>query len=220
LRTRLLVTGFGPFPRISVNPSGQISRLVAASPRWRLIGVEAQALVLPTAYSSIEGALAPALREGEFNAVLMIGVAGRAKRIRVERRAANRASLLSPDASGKRRTGLALGAAPAHRIAAASPARVVRRLRQHGLPCAISQDAGLYLCNACYFSALAEPVPVLFVHIPKAPRNKPRPKAPRRMPRTNWHDRLATAFVDVGIDLLTKARREPRSRADADSASV
>jgi pyroglutamyl-peptidase len=210
LKTRLLVTGFGPFPGIALNPSGEIARRVAAAPRWRLIGVEGEALVLPTAYSSIAGVLASTLRQGGYDAVLMIGVAGRAKRIRIERRAANRASILSPDANGRRRTGLALGAGPAHRVVTASPAHVMRRLRQHGLACAISQDAGRYLCNACYFAALAETVPVLFLHIPKAPRKKPRRKARRRTPRTSWHDRLATAFVDVAIDLLARSRREPR----------
>jgi pyroglutamyl-peptidase len=142
----------------------------------------------------------------------MIGVAGRTKRIRVERRAANRASLLSPDASGKRRASLALDPGPAYRVAAASPARLIRLLRKHRLPCALSQDAGRYLCNACYSSALAEPVPVLLLHIPKPPRRKPRRKARHRTPRTNWHDRLAAGFVDVAIDLLTMSRREPRSR--------
>jgi pyroglutamyl-peptidase len=208
LQTRLLVTGFGPFPGIPANPSGEIARRVAGSPRWRLVGAQAQALVLPTAYSSVEDVLAPALRQGGFDAVLMIGVAGRAKRIRVERRAANRASILSPDASGKRGARLALGPGPEYRPAAASPARALRHLRRHGLPSGVSQDAGRYLCNACYFFALAEPVPALFLHIPKPPRRKPREKATRRKPRTNWQDRLAAAFVELAIDLLAGSRRQ------------
>ncbi|MDF3063734.1 MAG: peptidase pyroglutamyl peptidase [Microvirga sp.] len=209
LRPRLLVTGFGPFPGSSVNPSGDIARRVAASPRWRLIGAEAQAMVLPTAYSSIQDVLAPALRRDRYDAVLMIGVASRAKRVRVERRAANRASILSPDASGRRSARLSIDAgAPAYRMAAASPARVLPQLRRRGLPCATSQDAGRYLCNACYFSALSEPVPVLFLHIPKAPRRKPGRTGARRAWRADWRERLASAFVAVGIDLLALARRE------------
>jgi pyroglutamyl-peptidase len=213
LKTRLLVTGFGPFPGSAVNPSAEVARRVADSPRWRLVGAEAQAMVLPTAYSSIEGVLVPALRKGGYDAVLMIGIAGRARRIRVERRAANRASTLSPDASGRRGARLGLGPGPAHRIAAASPGRALRHLRRHGLPGGVSQDAGRYLCNACYFSALAEPLPALFLHIPKAPRRKRR-KPARRKPRTNWHDRLAAAFVEVAIDLLARSRHESgRARA-------
>jgi pyroglutamyl-peptidase len=205
LERRLLVTGFGPFPGVAENPSAAIARKVAASPRWRRLGIKTQALVLPTAYSSIEAILAPALR-ARYTAVLMIGVAGKAKRIRVERRAANRASVLAPDASGKRGPHLRLTTGPAHRTSRVAAAPALVRLRRAGLPAGLSQDAGRYLCNACYFSALSEPVPVLFLHIPKAP-----PRRPRRIragrPRASWPDRLAAAFVDIGIDLLTAGRR-------------
>ena len=214
MKSRLLVTGFGPFPSVATNPSGKVAALVADSPRLRRLGVEAQALVLPTAYAAIEGVLAPALARGGFDAVLMIGVAGRAREIRVERRAANRASLLAPDAAGKRRTSLTLGPGPGHRLNVVAPSPVLDRLRRHGLPCRPSRDAGRYLCNASYFAALAEPAPVLFLHIPKPPPKRPLkkpPEGPRRRPartvRVGWHERLAAAFADVGIDLITAARR-------------
>jgi pyroglutamyl-peptidase len=213
---RLLVTGFGPFPGVAVNPSAEIARRVAASPRWRRLGVEARALVLPTAYSSIEQVLAPALREGH-DAVLMIGVASRARRIRIERRAANRASILAPDASGKRGAGLTFGTGEAFRLAAPSVRPLLHWLRRHRLACAVSQDAGRYLCNASYYAALAESAPVLFLHIPKPPRKrplrKPSPEKSRHHSRpspkahANWHDRLAAAFVEIGIDLVAQARR-------------
>lgn len=217
MKLRLLVTGFGPFPGVAENPSAAIARRVAASPRWRRLGVEAEALVLPTAYAALEGLLAPALRGG-VDAVLMIGVAGRARKVRVERRAANRASILLPDAAGRRRTALAFVPGESHRQATVSAARVLHRLRRHAVPCVRSQDAGRYLCNASYFAALAEPVPVLFLHIPKPPprrppRRPPRtppgypPRFPRRRSRASWPERLAASFVDVAIDLLAEARR-------------
>jgi pyroglutamyl-peptidase len=102
---------------------------------------------------------------------------------------------------------------------------------RHGLPCRASQDAGRYLCNASYFAALAGPVPVLFLHIPKPPGRRPagktvertrrrtagrsgkgpaKPRPARSRPvraRAGWHERLAAAFADVGIDLLAAARR-------------
>jgi pyroglutamyl-peptidase len=205
------VTGFGPFPGVATNPSATVARLAAASPHFRRLGIEAQALVLPTTYAAIAGVLAPALAQGDFDAVLMVGVAGRAKRIRVERRAANRASLLSPDAEGRRRTGLTLTPGPAHRTSAVAAPRVLHRLRRHGLPCRLSQDAGRYLCNAAYFAALAEPVPVLFLHIPKPPAVRPRKHKARRA-RDGSHERLAAAFANIGIDLLGTARRNSPSR--------
>ena len=126
---------------MSVNPSAEVARRVAASPRWRRLGIEAEALVMPTAYAAIEAVLAPALAGG-FDAVLMIGVAGRARHVRVERRAANRASLLSPDVERRRRTAPALAPGPSHRASRAGATAALARLRRAGLPCRLSQDAG------------------------------------------------------------------------------
>src|SRR5215211_4251955 len=95
-RPRLLVTGFGPFPRMPYNPSAALARRVAALSRWRVLGVEADALVLPTTYAALDKVLDPVLETRAFNALLMIGVASRAKKIRVERRAVNRVSVLCP----------------------------------------------------------------------------------------------------------------------------
>lgn len=223
MEQRLLVTGFGPFPGMAENPSAAIARRVAASPRWRRLGIAAEALVLPTAYAALDSVLAPALAAG-FDAVLMIGVAGRARKVRVERRAANRASILLPDAGGRRRAALALVPGEGDRRSTVAAGRVLHRLRRRAVACVASQDAGRYLCNASYFAALAEPVPVVFLHIPKPPprrppRRPPRtppgrpPRTPPRRSRASWPERLAAGFAEVAVDLLAEARRRKRKAA-------
>ena len=188
------------------NPSAEIARRVAASPRWRRIGVEATALVLETSYAAIARELEPALRDGRFDAVLMIGVAGRAKRVRVETRALNRARTLSPDVVG-RYPEPRLGPGPALRASRVAATRIRPLLRRAGVACDRSQDAGGYLCNAAYFAALAQPVPVLFVHIPKPARpTRLRPRGGKRR-RLGPQERLVAAFVEVGARLLAQARR-------------
>ncbi|MFL5220823.1 MAG: peptidase C15, partial [Microvirga sp.] len=175
-----------------------------ASPRWRRLGIEAEALVMPTAYAAIDAVLAPALAGG-FDAVLMIGVAGRARRVRVERRAANRASLLSPDVERRRRTAPALAPGASHRISRAGATAALARLRRAGIPCRLSRDAGRYLCNASYFAALAAPMPGAVPAHPRPPRQRPR-RPGAKPARLGWHERLAEAFVDVAVDLLGAAR--------------
>lgn len=199
-RSRLLVTGFGPFPGIPCNPSAAIARRVAASPRWRRLDVAASCLILPTTYAALDDDLDPALERERPDAVLMIGVAGRSRRVRVERRAVNRASLLLPDASGRRPSGLTLAEGPTVRHLRDSPERLRAMLRRHAVPCGISQDAGRYLCNAAYYRALAAPCPVLFVHIPKPPAR--RRGSVDRAARLSWHDKLAAALVEVAVQLL------------------
>jgi pyroglutamyl-peptidase len=201
---KLLVTGFGPFPGVPRNPSAAVARLIAADGHWGRLGVETQALVLPTTYVALDSELAPALLQS-FDAVLMIGVSGRSRRLRVERRAVNRASTLFPDASGCRSNSLGFGEAVHERRTRASAPRALAALRSAGLPSRLSQDAGRYLCNAAYFRALAEPVPVLFVHIPKARR----PDRPRRPDRTETVrlPQIAAALARIAADLLRQGRQ-------------
>ena len=78
MTTRLLVTGFGPFPRMPRNPTSRLAVAVARSPRWKHLRIRASALVLPTTYAAIETILLPRLWEERPDAVLMPGVAGRA----------------------------------------------------------------------------------------------------------------------------------------------
>ncbi|GJD50096.1 Pyrrolidone-carboxylate peptidase [Methylobacterium crusticola] len=196
--SRLLITGFGPFPRVPVNPSAALAERLAASRRLALaLGGRPDLLVLRTAYASVEGALAPALAAGP-GAVLMLGVAGRARSVRVEARALNRGSRLFPDASGRLPAGLALDPeGPLLRRAGALARKAATLLRRHGLRVRLSRDAGRYLCNAAYYRALAEPVPVLFLHIPLPPRAGARAA----------QDRLAAAFAEVARLLTVEARR-------------
>jgi hypothetical protein len=49
-------------------------------------------------------------------------------------------------------------------------------------------------------------MPVLFLHIPRPPRQRRR-RPGAKPARLGWHERLAAAFADVAVDLLGAARR-------------
>ena len=171
---RLLITGFGPFPRVPRNPSERVARAVAANPRWRRLGWQVDLRILDTRYSALAEQLLPALHESDPDAVLLLGVAPRRDAITPERQARNRVSRLFPDAGGR------VGDASLRldrddpqliRRTQAPIAAMVRAMRGRGLRAAISRDAGRYLCNAAYYSALRACAPprgvrVAFVHIP------------------------------------------------------
>ena len=204
MTSRLLVTGFGPFPLMPRNPSAALAARVAASPRWRLTGVAIEHRILTTAYSALATELDPALATYS-DAVLLIGVAGRDPRIRVERRATNRRSMLFPDAAGSKAGAPAAGGEPVRRTRIA-PVKALRALRAQNLPSRISRDAGRYLCNASYYRALALPRPVLFIHIPKPPRAGRRRCPGAAIPRLGYEARLAAALVEIGSGLIGAAR--------------
>jgi pyroglutamyl-peptidase len=128
--------------------------------------------------------------------------------VRVEVRALNRASRLFPDASGRvaRHLALEAGGRPERRCREAG--RVLAGLRRSGLGAVRSQDAGRYLCNAAYFRALREDIPVVFLHIPPAPDpNRPGRRDLRR--RRSALDGLAEAVAAAAVLLM---RRDTRRR--------
>jgi len=202
----LLVTGFGPFPGVPRNPSAEVARRLGAyARRHGLAGGDVRVLILPTAYGALSTHLAPALVEGP-GAVLMLGVARKAKRVRVEFRARNRVSRLFPDASGRVALGLALVAGGPAERRAPSASKALAALRRHGVAAIPSRDAGRYLCNAAYFRALAEGIPVLFIHIPPlAEAGRPGPVRRGQPPAKA----LAAALVEVARGLLAHRRVHP-----------
>ncbi|TXM91714.1 peptidase C15 [Methylobacterium sp. WL103] len=196
------------------NPSAALARRLERSSRLRLalaLGRALRVRVLDTTYDAVGTQLVPELTQAPA-AVLMLGVASRAKRIRVEARACNRASRFYPDASGRPSASLTLDpAGPAARHAVVAP-QALAILRRHGLAVVGSRDAGRYLCNASYFRALAEPCPVLFVHIPpvssvKRPRDAVRSRRGRLDPAAQ-----AQALTEVALFLCVRGRAAARTR--------
>src|SRR5690348_10836423 len=126
---RVLITGFGPFPRAPFNPSAAVASALANRRRPALAGLVRTAHVFATRYADIDRDL-PRLLAQKPDIVLMFGLAGRARELRVETRARNAASALLPDA-GRRRPqhrSIEMGA-PAARFGRAPFSRLAAALR-------------------------------------------------------------------------------------------
>jgi pyroglutamyl-peptidase len=170
--TSVLITGFGPFPGAPFNPTGPLVQRLAARRRPALAGVTRIAHVFRTSYAAVDAELPALIARHRPDVVLLFGLAARTRYLRVETLARNAVSAVVPDVGGRvLRTAcikpggpVALeGRAPFQRLAQA--ARVAR------VPVRLSRNAGSYLCNYLYWSALAHrsrdrgPL-VVFVHVP------------------------------------------------------
>lgn len=202
----ILVTGFGPFPHVRVNPTTELARQVAR--RLKAASFRAEALVLETSYAGGLPALRKHLTEARPKAVLMLGLAARARFVRVELFARGHSSRLHVDATGKVPAGSGTGALPARTTANAEGALAL--LRRQGLRARLSPSAGRYLCDASYAVSLAsagrEGVPVLFVHVPwlrPGPGRKPKGKVAAFRPGRQY---LVTALTAIGRDMAVKGR--------------
>lgn len=199
----LLITGFGPFPHVRVNPTALLARAISLSLQRR--GFGARHVVLETSYAGGLPALSSALESNRPSAVLMLGLAGRARWLRVETLARTSPSPLHVDAAGKLPVMAGESRANAPLRATASTQAALATLRANGLRTRPSSNAGRYLCNAAYALALAHPaldgVPVLFVHVPWL---RPAPGTRRKDAVSRWRPGfapLAVALVELALVL-------------------
>ncbi len=177
MRPDLLITSFGPFPGVPVNPSARLVEALARLPGWLWLGWKVRHAILPVSYGPTEAALAPLL-EKRPRAILMFGVAARRKAVTVEIVARNRTSRTARDASGRLPKLARLDSGPAILKGRAPMPRLRDLLREAGNPVRLSRNAGPYLCNAAYRFALRgtkAKVPVVFVHVPRV-RNSSDPR--------------------------------------------
>lgn len=204
----IMVTGFGPFPHVRVNPTTTLARDVAAKLSRR--GFSAKALILETSYSAGLPDLRRALAKKHPKAVLMLGLAARAHCVRVELFARGRASQLHPDVSGGTPAGSAGRASSLPHRSTGNAEAALASLRQAGIRARLSPSAGRYLCDASYALALSETngsgVPIIFIHVPwlsPAPGQRPAWRVaafrPRRTP-------LGSALTEIGAGLVRAGR--------------
>jgi pyroglutamyl-peptidase len=149
---RILITGFGPFPGAPFNPTEPLVMELAR--RRHPANVRRVVHVFRVTYETIDRELPLLLARVQPDALIMFGLAGRTRHIRIETRARNAITRTVPDAGGK---------LPVTQ-------KLVMAARATGVPAASSCDAGRYLCNyLCWRAAEAAGAPrlVAFIHVPR-----------------------------------------------------
>jgi pyroglutamyl-peptidase len=204
----LLVTGFGPFPGAPFNPSSALIAMLggAAVRRFERLGVRLTTARLPVVFADVPGALKALLAQTTPDAVLHIGLAGRRKKLGVEKQGRNRLTRLFPDAARALPASRHVTAhAPDFRRARLPLAQLARTLNAAGAMAEISRDAGAYVCNQTLYLTLGDTIPLVgFIHIPR-PRGR-RPLARVKTPRITLQQ-MARAIEDALVAIAREARR-------------
>ena len=184
----ILVTGFGPFPGAPHNPT---AILVARLARIRRPNLRVVGHVFATEYAAVDRDLPRLIAQYRPDALLMFGLHGQARTLRIETLARN-ALGRNRDAGGRTAKTRAIVAGSPHTRMVTPAERLMRAARRAGVPAALSRDAGSYLCNyLCWRTAEAAikgPRVAAFVHVPPVAR-----KALRRGSR-----RLREATLERG----------------------
>ena len=165
---KILLTGFGPFPNMPINPCVEIVH-------WIQDWAESQSFEICTAILDVtyQGAFDQVQRLViEFGAqmIVHIGVSSRNDAIHLEHSAINCRNASIPDVQGRRCINEAINIeySLTTRIRTTLDILTLQRdLSQWGHPVAVSHDAGQYVCNSLYWQSLHYfDIPVLFVHVP------------------------------------------------------
>jgi pyroglutamyl-peptidase len=171
-RPRVLLTGFGPFPGVTENPSAWLAETLVERATSLGLDCELHARVLPTEWEAV-AALAPRLYETlQPRVMIHFGLSERARSLRIERSAHNRA-LPRADALGKLPASPVIIAERPNRLDTGLPAAALAAdLRARGHTAETSWSAGRYLCNFLYYLSLewaarqTSPPLALFMHVP------------------------------------------------------
>ncbi len=169
-RTTLLLTGFGPFPSVSVNATMMLVPRLAKAARRLFPAVHIVTEILPTEWVAAPARVEHLLRIYRPDIVLHFGVSSRARGFEIESRGRNQCAMV-PDASGCRPVTSAVVGGGMDLLPSRVPvAAIVRRLQLQSIPAYRSWSAGTYLCNATLYHVLTQTTGQAceagFVHIP------------------------------------------------------
>lgn len=169
----LLLTGFAPFDGDAVNPSGEVAKLLDG----RVIGDRVvRSAILPVQHEAARAMVTPLLDAPGLVAVVHLGLAGGRPRISLERVAVNVMDYSRPDADGQVLCDVACADdGPAGYFGTLPLREMLAALTAEGIPAAISNTAGTYLCNHVLYATLHHLAarglsrPAGFIHLPFLP---------------------------------------------------
>lgn len=177
---RILLTGFEPFERDTVNPSWEVARALDG---WVCEGAEAKAVQLPCVFGRAIEVLDGALAECRPALVVALGLAGTRLEITPERVAINvDDARIADNAGGRPIDQPVIAGAPAAYFSTLPIKAIVRDLRAAGVPASVSNTAGTFVCNHIFFALMHRLAtrPELasarggFVHLPCLPEQAAR----------------------------------------------
>ena len=166
----LLITGFDSFGGAVINPSWEaVKRLPEKIGKYELCK-----LILPTIYGKASGILLEKAAEIRPDVIISVGQAGGRDAVTPERIAVNIRAARIPDNEGTLLDGDRIAPEGPAAYFSTLPVEAMRdAIRRKGIPSAVSNTAGSFVCNDVMYSALhhydGTGVRCGFIHVPYLP---------------------------------------------------
>ena len=161
--TKVLLTGFEPFGKATLNPSGEIIRQIS--------GDNIVTAILPVAYAQSAERLLALIAEHNPDVVICLGQAEGRTHITPERIAINLDDARLADNEGVIRNDVPIVVGGPVAYESTLPIKdIVKAINDAGVPAAVSLSAGAFLCNHVFYVAQdhfkGTKVRSGFVHVP------------------------------------------------------
>ncbi|NML62640.1 pyroglutamyl-peptidase I [Massilia sp. RP-1-19] len=168
----VLLTGFEPFNKETINPAWEAVRALAG---WEGEGFVVEVLQLPCVFGHAQEVLKDAIASLQPDVVIAVGQAGGRVDMSVERVAINVDDAPIPDNAKKQLVDKPIVAdGPAAYFSTLPIKAIVRALRDAGLPASVSQTAGTFVCNHVFYGLMhhteGSGIKAGFIHIPYLPQ--------------------------------------------------
>lgn len=178
----ILLTGFEPFGGEETNPSWDAAQRAAVM--LTEAGEEAVAVQLPCVFGASIDVLAGALDTHQPELVVCAGQAGGRAGMSLERVAINVDDARIPDNAGRQPVDVPVReGGPAAYFSTLALKRSLLELTEAGLPAAVSQTAGTYVCNHVFYGLMdilkdRSATRGGFIHVPFSPEQAQAHQAP------------------------------------------
>ena len=148
---KILITGFDPFGGENVNPAYEAVKLLPDT----IAGAEIIKLEVPTRFHRAGAVLEDAMQRHKPDAVICVGQAGGRAAITPEKVAINLMDGRIPDNAGYQPLDAPIREDGETAYFTSLPVKaMVQRMRDAGIPAAVSYTAGTYVCNYLLYTLL------------------------------------------------------------------
>jgi len=202
----ILLTGFEPFAGLSVNPSAEVAKALDG----RVVGdAVVRSAILPVHHAEVAPRVARLVDETDPFAILHLGLAGGRARLSLERVAVNVMDYDTPDNAGHVAKGEpCVPQGPPAYFATLPLGAILAALLAEGIPAALSNTAGTYLCNQTMYGTLhalgvrRHPARAGFVHLPLLPAMV----AASGLEQPSMDAGLMVRGVEIALAVIARAR--------------
>lgn len=176
MKMKALITGFEPFGGDKINPSELAVKKLSEVGVTELPDLEVHTAVLPVSFKRAGVMLVNLLNEIKPDIYIGLGLWAGISYVTVERVGVNVKDARIPDNDGEQPIDEPIDPeGPAAYFTTLPKKAIVRRLRENGIPAAISNSAGTFLCNYVTYLSLHHsakygyPRRAGYMHIPLLP---------------------------------------------------